>query len=108
MSSPQYVTFHNPFEHPTYEADGVTRKIDPITKKPVTTPAVSVKFELLTHESGRFDKYDLAPGEVCMVPAAHAHAVPSHAPQLVMGPAPILSETVEPKKKSEKPAETAK
>lgn len=91
MSSPKYVHFHNPLQHPTYEKDG-------ITKLKETTPAVNVKFRIPTHESGRFDDYDLAPGEECQIPEPHAFAIPSLAPQLVRGPAPKTEAKADPKK----------
>lgn len=93
MSSPKYVHFHNPLQHPTYEPDGITKKKD-------TVPAVNVKFRIPTHESGKFEDYDLAPGEECQVAEGNAFAIASLAPQLVRGLAPRPEVKPEAKKAS--------
>jgi hypothetical protein len=97
MSSPKYVQFHNPMEHPTYEADGVTRKKEKV-------PGVNVKFRIPTHESGQFEDFDLAPGEECTVSEKNAFAIASLAPQLVRGPAPKTEAKVDAKPDTKKSA----
>jgi hypothetical protein len=79
MSSPKFVTFHNPLKHTVTDLK---------TGKKSQVDGVALRFSIPRSEDGKKDNYELEPGEQMQIEEGLAYAAKIYAPQLVEGPAP--------------------